>query len=156
MSSFFQFWRAGASASHSGGFTPKREQVLLGMQGTSQASNSFGRTSSPPMQPSHSSISALASLPETKQLVAQAALNHLFEQKYFSVSTLDKLCDLGGFSRKSAAYLALAPLHCVDYDLMPRALRQQLPHLVNECLQPAGTTPGPATAIALQGVSFTS
>jgi len=87
-------------------------------------------------------------MPQTKRLVLEVALNHLFTEKYFSVCTLDKILDVAEVSRKSAAYKLLSALHCVHYDQMTREVREALPHLVREALTPV--TPCEAAEIALR------
>ncbi len=97
----------------------------------------------------------LATLPATKQLIAKSAIENLFRKDWFDITVMRHVCELAGVSTRSPAYNALQALHCVHYDTMPHALKQQLPHLVREALLP----PPPrgdcvATGIATDGVVF--
>lgn len=102
---------------------------------------------------SSKSLPALASLPETRQLVVQTALDHLFTQSHFSICQLDSVLKIINAPQGSDAYTLLRSLHCVDYAKMPRDLRDRIPHLVNECLRPPEVLECLATSVALQGVT---
>jgi hypothetical protein len=99
-------------------------------------------------------LPAIASLPETRQLVVTAALDHLFTQDYFSVCQLDSVLKVVNRPQSGDAYTLLRSLHCVEYANMPQALRDRIPHLVNECLRSPDAQPCLATTVALQGVEI--
>lgn len=85
-------------------------------------------------------------------LVAQAALNKLFDENHFSICKLNDVMDLLGKGRKnSKLYKQLHALHCVHYSDMPDELKNQIPFMVNELLtnKPAAH---PATEVALSGI----
>lgn len=153
LSSFFQ--RARSSATGSADSSRERtepwlssEDALLELMPAGQSYAAYGsRTSVAPAM--------LATMPATKQLVAKAAIENLFRKDWFDITVLRHVCELAGASTRSPAYNALQALHCVHYDTMPDALKQQLPHLVREALLP----PPPrgecvATGIATDGVVF--
>lgn len=66
----------------------------------------------------------------------QTGLNHLFNKSYFDICALDSILSVVQSSRATEAYKLLRVLHCVDYASMPKALRDSLPELVNEALNP--------------------
>lgn len=117
----------------------------------STASMSFGRTlsvhGSMPLYP------GIASLPQTRRLVVEQALNRLLNERHFSICTLDSIADVLGTSRNTEAYRLLRALHCIDYAAMSPQMREALPQLINEALRPAHTH-NPATAAAMTGLDF--
>ncbi len=87
-----------------------------------------------------------------QMMVAQVALNSLFENKHFSICKLNEVMELTKKGRKnSKVYKQLHALHCVDYADMPDELKNQIPYMVNELLTNK-TTENAATNIALAGV----
>lgn len=85
-------------------------------------------------------------------LVAQVALNKLFNEKHFSICKLDEVMTmLGKGRRNSKIYQQLSALHCVHYEDMPDELRNQIPFMVNELLTNSPIA-NQATAVALNGV----
>lgn len=112
-------------------------------------------TSGPTLSASGSSnLPAVASLPETRRLVVQTALDHLFKSNHFSICQLDAVLKVMDQPQGTPAYQMLRALHCVDYAAMPSELLQRIPQLVNECLRPPEPEPHIATAVALQGVDL--
>lgn len=93
-----------------------------------------------------------ATLPQTKRVVLEAAVNRLFTETYFSVCTLDRILDAVDVSRSSQAYKLLATLHCVHFNQMSEELRQRLPLLVREAMTPVTSTL--AAEIALRDFDF--
>ncbi len=96
------------------------------------ASTRSGLTLLPPLQAE--SLPSVASLPETRRLVAEAAINRLFTERHFSICSLDELIKLTGAQRGSDAYRLLRPLHCMDWADMTPELRERVPLLVREAL----------------------
>lgn len=90
-------------------------------------------------------------LPETKQLIVQAAVTDLFEKDWFDICVLDKLLKIIDGRKSGKAYDMLRLMHCVHYDRMAPELRDRIPHLVNECLRQKANTDD-AAVVALQGV----
>jgi len=85
-------------------------------------------------------------------LVAQVALNSLFENKHFSICKVDEVMDLTGKGRRnSKIYKQLNALHCVNYEDMPAELKNQIPYMVNELLTNKPSTQA-ATQVALNGI----
>lgn len=121
---------------------------------STSADASTASTSSGPTLSGHGQMSCLpsiANLPETRRLVVTTALNHLFNERHFSICTLDRVLDTMQGTQKSDAYKLLRTLHCVDYAAMPPELRNSIPTLVNEALRPPMVA-CVATDVALQGV----
>ena len=119
-------------ASSSARLSEKPTENLNSRKDDSMASTNSGPTLLPPWRPVV--LPTVANLPETKQLVVQAAIEHLFTERHFSICALDKLIDLTGAQRDSDAYRLLQPLHCVTWSRMDPALRAQVPLLVREAL----------------------
>ncbi len=118
-------------------------------QNTSEASwTPYGKSSASPCK---STLLACSALPETKRLVVQTAVSHLFKQTHFSICDLRNVMEIVGARKGSEAYKLLQNLHCVDYDKMPPELRERIPHLVNECLRQQDDVIE-ATSVALEGV----
>lgn len=59
---------------------------------------------------------------DLKMLAAQAALQKMFDQDYFSICTIDNIAKMMGVKPNREAYQILHTLHCVDYNQMPPAL----------------------------------
>lgn len=95
---------------------------------------------------------AIASQPETRRMVIKASLNKLFSERYFSICTLDSILDAMQGTKRTEAYTLLRTLHCMDYASMPVDLRDRIPQLVNEALQPPQVD-CIATEIALRGIN---
>ncbi len=116
---------------------------------SSQESMNFGHTlsehGSKTLQP------AIASLPETRRLVITASLNKLFSERHFSICTLDAILDTMQGTRNTEAFRLLRTLHCMDYASMPIELRNSIPQLVNEALNPPPVE-CIATETAMQGI----
>ncbi len=96
------------------------------------ASNKSGLTLLPPLRAA--SLPSVAHLPETKQLVVQAAISRLFTERFFDICALRELVELTGAQRSSEAYRLLNTLHCVKWENMDPALRDKVPLLVREAL----------------------
>lgn len=96
---------------------------------------------------------SIASLPETRRLVVTQALDQLFTNRFFDICELDSVLKIVGKRKGVEAYNLLRALHCVHYDKMNPALRDRIPQLVNECLNPQAVQ-CVATDVALQGVEL--
>jgi len=85
-------------------------------------------------------------------MVAQVALNKLFEDNHFSICKLNDVMDLLGKGRRnSKIYKQLHTLHCVHYEDMPDDLKNQIPYMVNELLTNKPSSQA-ATEVALNGI----
>jgi len=71
---------------------------------------------------------------DTKAMVAITALNKMFESGSFSICTIDSVAQMLGVIPDREAYETLRPLHCVDWQKMPKALRDQVPGLIQRVL----------------------
>lgn len=114
---------------------------------------SSGRTS-PALGLKTSSWPSVASLPETRQLVVMQALDHLFKSNYFDICKVRQLTEILQVSQRSEAFALLHSLHCVSYADMKPALRNQIPHLVNEALRPPEGDVCEAATTAAHGLQF--
>lgn len=95
---------------------------------------------------------ALSVAEQRTMMVAQVALNSLFENKHFSICKLNEVMELLKKGRSnSKVYKQLHALHCVDYADMPDELKNQIPHMINELLTNKTPTQA-ATNVALAGV----
>lgn len=112
-----------ASAQTSSSPTSKAAQTESG-----KFIQSFSKSSS-------SECSVLVSqLPEVKRTVVLTAVKNLLSESFFSISKMREIARLVGVPTDGPAWKLLSPLHCVDYDKMPKELRDAIPHLINECL----------------------
>lgn len=98
---------------------------------------------------------SVAQLPETRQLVAQQAINRLFTERFFSICKLDDVIALTGAQRDSDAYRLLRALHCVNWSDMDPALRERVPLLVREALLTNQWAQN-ATAVAMSALEPTA
>lgn len=71
---------------------------------------------------------------DLKQLSALTALNHMFAKGWLDICTIDSVAKLLGIDPKGEAYDILRPLHCIHFNTMPAALREQIPELIKACL----------------------
>lgn len=71
---------------------------------------------------------------DTKALVAITALNKMFDSDHFSICTIDSVAEMLGVIPDAEAYETLQPLHCVDWQKMPKALRDRVPGLIQQAL----------------------
>lgn len=71
---------------------------------------------------------------ELKKQVAITSLNAMMSQSFFSICTIDKLATMLEVKPEREAYNILQPLHCINYNQMPKALLEQLPMLIMRCL----------------------
>lgn len=69
-----------------------------------------------------------------KTLAAVTALNVMMQKNYFSICAIDSVAKMLGVNPKSEAYDILLTLHCVDWDKMPKELKDAVPELIKECL----------------------
>uniref|UniRef100_UPI003F7D8DC1 hypothetical protein n=1 Tax=Xanthomonas sp. 0924 TaxID=2835534 RepID=UPI003F7D8DC1 len=71
---------------------------------------------------------------DTQALVAQTALNRMFRSPFFSICEIDHVARMLEIHPERHAYNQLRALHCVHWNEMPEALRQQIPALVQQAL----------------------
>lgn len=67
---------------------------------------------------------------DLKLLAAKAALDKMFKDGYFSISTIDRIADMLSVHVKGETYSMLHTLHCVHYKDMDPYLLEQLPMLI--------------------------
>jgi hypothetical protein len=121
----------------------ERENQNLNMN--EDTSTQFGTSG---VNPSNTRLNPLE---QRIQLVAQTALNKLFTKDHFDICTLRNVIEAIGKGNKShPSYKQLQALHCVDYAEMPKALRDQIPMMVNEVFTDSPVIQ--ATQDALKGV----
>lgn len=70
----------------------------------------------------------------TRAMIAVTALNKMFEDRHFSICTIDDVARMLGIVPDKDAHTQLRPLHCVDWFDMPSDLRQRVPGLIQQAL----------------------
>lgn len=96
---------------------------------------------------------SIASLPQTRQLVVRQGLKTLFEGSFFDICKVREICEVLHVDRDTEAYRLLQTLHCVKYTKMLPELRNALPQLVKEALNPPPVR-CEAAEEALKGMNF--
>lgn len=76
-------------------------------------------------------------LTEWQKLIAAQGLKKLFQSKHFSICDLDSIANTLGVQGGGRLHEELRVLHCIDYNDMHPAIREQLPQKVCEYLQSA-------------------
>lgn len=69
-----------------------------------------------------------------QEMAAMTALNDMFKRGHFSICTIDSIAKMANVNPKGRAYDILHTLHCVDFDKMPKELREEVPNMIRECL----------------------
>jgi hypothetical protein len=83
--------------------------------------------------------------------IAVTAVTKMMKGSYFSVCTVDAVCNVIGAARSGPAYNMLHALHCVEFGDMPNEVRESIPALLREVFgQPAFDDP--AIADIFKGV----
>ena len=77
-------------------------------------------------------------LADVHLLAAQAALDKMFNQGYFSICTLDSILKMTGQVADKMCYDILHTIHCVHYNEMDETLRRGLPMLIGATLKMEG------------------
>lgn len=76
---------------------------------------------------------------DLKELAAVTALNAMMAKGWFSICTIDNVGQMLGRNPRGEAYDILHSLHCIHFDKMPPALREEIPRLIEQCLNCAPT-----------------
>lgn len=76
---------------------------------------------------------------DLKELAAVTALNDMMGKGWFSICTIDNVGKMLGRNPHGEAYDILHSLHCVHFDKMPPVLRDEIPALIEQCLDCAPT-----------------
>jgi hypothetical protein len=71
---------------------------------------------------------------DLKQLAAITALNEMMAGSHFNVCTIDRIGKMLDINPKGEAYEVLHTLHCINWEKMPKQLREAVPGLIKECL----------------------
>lgn len=69
-----------------------------------------------------------------QEMAAMTALNDMFKKGYFNICTIDNIAKMANVNPKGRSYNILHTLHCVDFDKMPKELREEVPNMIRECL----------------------
>ena len=69
-----------------------------------------------------------------KELAAMTAVNEQLKARHWSICVIDRAARLLNVSARGDAYDILHALHCIDYNKMPRELRDSIPDLIKQCL----------------------
>ncbi len=72
---------------------------------------------------------------EFGMLALKQAVNKLFQERHFSICTLDNIADMMGVSPNRKIYNQLRAFHCVDYGSMDNRTKELLQQKVVECLR---------------------
>lgn len=143
--------RAQRSGSSLGTCSPELTEGSTTNADASKESTSYGPTLQVPG--SMQLYPSVATLPQTRRMVVEQALNNLLSNAHFSICSIDNIATVMGVSRDTEAYRLLRTLHCMDYAKMSPQMRDALPHLINEALRPSHAN-NPATAVAMHGLYF--
>lgn len=72
---------------------------------------------------------------DLREMAALTALNNMMDKGYMDICCVDSVGALMGIKPSAhESYTLLRPLHCVQFDKMPAALREAIPSLVQDCL----------------------
>lgn len=71
---------------------------------------------------------------ELKKLAALTALNNLLAERSFNICALDRVASMLNIQPGGDSYKLLTTLHCINYDKMPKELRDAIPGLIEEIL----------------------
>ncbi len=71
---------------------------------------------------------------DVKALAALTALNEMFAGSHFSICTIDTVAKMLGVQPEQEAHDTLRALHCINWNKMPRQLRDQVPALIQQAL----------------------
>ena len=69
-----------------------------------------------------------------KEMAAMTALNEQLRARHWSICVIDRTAQLLNINARGEAYDILHALHYIDYDKMPRELRDSIPDLIKQCL----------------------
>ena len=76
---------------------------------------------------------------DLKELAAVTALNNMLAKGWMDICTIRNVAELLGRNPHGEAYDILHSLHCVHFNQMPPALRDEIPRLIEQCLDCAPT-----------------
>lgn len=74
---------------------------------------------------------------DLKMSIALTAVAKMLKSNYFSICTVDSVCQLIGANASGAAYDMLRALHCIHYTAMPRDVLEGIPALMREVFSQA-------------------
>jgi len=86
----------------------------------------------------NSARSQMANGDSRKQLrvmAAEVALNKMFSGRHFDICAVREACEVMGATLTPDAEAILRPLHCVNWDQIPPAIKDEIPHLLKESFQ---------------------
>ena len=71
---------------------------------------------------------------DLKELAAVTALNAMMAKGWMDICTIRSVAEMLGRDPRGEAYDILHSLHCIHFDKMPPALREEIPRLIEQCL----------------------
>lgn len=87
--------------------------------------------------------------------VTQIKIKEMLGGSFFSICDVDEIGDMIGVNpRQHPNYIFLKALHCVHFNKMSAAVRQELPHKIIECLRPEMSAELVARALLIEGSQF--
>lgn len=98
---------------------------------------------------SRSQIANGDSRKELRVMAAEVALNKMFSVKHFDICAVREACEALGATLTPDAEAILRPLHCVNWDQIPPAIKDEIPHLLKESFQRSQTIRGMVQDIVL-------
>lgn len=71
---------------------------------------------------------------DLKDLAAAAALNDMMAKGWMDICTIRSVAEMLGRHPRGDAFEILRSLHCISFDKMPKELRDEIPRLIEQCL----------------------
>ena len=69
---------------------------------------------------------------DLKELAAVAALNAMMAKGWMDICTIRSVAEMLGRDPRGDAFGILRSLHCIHFDKMPPALREEIPRLIEQ------------------------
>ena len=74
-----------------------------------------------------------------KELAAITALNNMLAKGWMDICTIRSVAEMLGRDPRGDALEILRSLHCINFNQMPKELRDEIPRLIEQCLNCAPT-----------------
>ena len=76
---------------------------------------------------------------DLKELAAVTALNAMMAKGWMDICTIRSVAEMLGRDPRGDALEILRSLHCINFNQMPKELRDEIPRLIEQCLNCAPT-----------------
>lgn len=76
---------------------------------------------------------------DLKELAAVTALNAMMAKGWMDICTIRSVAEMLGRDPRGDAFEILRSLHCISFDKMSKELRDEIPRLIEQCLDCAPT-----------------